>query len=71
MVYLTESGGLKVLFAQDVHGPLDKSLLSDRNDYLRSLRKLIALEPDILCERHFGIYQGKDRIRAFISDYLF
>jgi glyoxylase-like metal-dependent hydrolase (beta-lactamase superfamily II) len=70
VVYLVESEGKKVLFAQDVHGPLDKSLLSDRNDYTRSLLKIIALESDILCEGHFGIYTGKDRVKAFISDFL-
>ena len=36
VVYITESEGLKVLFGQDVHGPLDESLLSRREDYSKS-----------------------------------
>jgi glyoxylase-like metal-dependent hydrolase (beta-lactamase superfamily II) len=70
VVYLTESEGLKVLFAQDVHGPLDPSLLSDRQDYRQSLKRLLSLGADILCEGHFGIYRGKKDVEAFIRSYL-
>ncbi len=70
VVYVTESGGLKVLFGQDVHGPLDPSLLSDRTDYIRSLNLLISLEADILCEGHYGIYRGKNEIEHFIRSFI-
>jgi glyoxylase-like metal-dependent hydrolase (beta-lactamase superfamily II) len=70
VVYEVESDGLKVLFAQDVHGPLDPSLLSDREDYMRSLRLLVSLEVDILCEGHFGVYRGKKEVEQFIRAYL-
>ncbi len=70
VVYLTESGGLRVLFAQDVHGPLDPSLLSNREDYLRSLDLLISLNADILCEGHYGIYKGSAEINAFIRSFM-
>ncbi|MDY6954925.1 MAG: MBL fold metallo-hydrolase, partial [Thermodesulfobacteriota bacterium] len=60
VVYLTESEGQRVLFAQDVHGPLHVSLLSDETDYIQSLRLILSLEADILCEGHFGIYRGKE-----------
>jgi len=70
VVYLTESEGLKVLFAQDVHGPLAPSLLSNRKEYLHSLRLLISLEADILCEGHYGIYRGKKEAAKFISSFL-
>ena len=69
-VYLTESDGLKILFGQDVHGPLDSSLLSNRDDYLRSLRMLTSLEADILCEGHYGVIRGKDEVRRFIESFL-
>ena len=61
LVYLTESQGLQVLFGQDVHGPLDASFHSNRKDYQQSLKLLITLEADILCEGHYGIYRGKRR----------
>lgn len=70
LVYITESEGQKVLFGQDIHGPLDPELLSDRKDYLASLKKIRDLDADILCEGHFGIYRGKDEVRAFILSYL-
>ncbi len=69
-VYMMESEGLKVLFGQDVHGPLHPSLLSNREDYRRSLQLLLELEADILCEGHFGVYRGKKEVAAFIQKYL-
>jgi len=70
VVYLTESQGLKVLFGQDVHGPLDASLLSNKKDYLRSLELLLSLEADILCEGHYGIYKGRSEIENFIRSFM-
>jgi glyoxylase-like metal-dependent hydrolase (beta-lactamase superfamily II) len=59
-----------VLFGQDVHGPLDPTLRSVRADYQRSLRLLLELDADILCEGHFGVLVGKDEVRDFIESYL-
>lgn len=70
VVYLTESQGLKVLFGQDVHGPLDPSLLSNREDYLRSLELLLSLDADILCEGHYGIFKSKSEIEDFIRSFM-
>jgi len=69
-VYLAESEGLKVLFGQDVHGPLDPALLSNREDYMHSLKVLLSLEADILCEGHFGVYKGKEEVEKFIRSFL-
>ncbi len=70
VVYLTEHGSHLVLFGQDVHGPLDASFQSNRQDYKRSLKFLIGLDADLLCEGHFGIYKGKLEVRQFIQTYL-
>ena len=70
MVFVTESEGLKILFGQDVHGPLDESLLSNRKQYRESLNMLIDMEADILCEGHFGIYRGKAEVKKFIKSFL-
>ncbi len=70
VAYTTESEGLKILFGQDVHGPLDPSLLSNREDYVRSLNLLLSLEADILCEGHFGIFRGKEEVANFICSFL-
>lgn len=70
MVYLVESEGLKVLFGQDVHGPIHESLRSNRGDYIKSLKLLLSLQADVLCEGHYGIFKGKEaeylnRLREF------
>ena len=63
-------GNKRVLFAQDVHGPFLDIFSSDINDWRESMEKLIALEPDILCEGHFGIYEPKNRALRYIRGYL-
>jgi glyoxylase-like metal-dependent hydrolase (beta-lactamase superfamily II) len=70
VVYVTESDGLKILFGQDVHGPLDASLLSNRDDYHRSLQLLLSLRADVLCEGHYGVFRGKDEVADFIESFL-
>lgn len=70
VAYFMFSQGLKVVFAQDVHGPLDPSLLSSREDYLDSLQHLLALDADILCEGHFGIFRGKKAVTDFIRQFM-
>lgn len=69
MVCLITMDGQRILFGQDVHGPLDPMLLSNREDYQRSLQFIRDLNADILCEGHFGIYRGKKTIRRFINTY--
>jgi glyoxylase-like metal-dependent hydrolase (beta-lactamase superfamily II) len=70
MVLVTEVKGQKVLFGQDIHGPLHDDLLSSRTDYIASLKFLLGLEADILCEGHYGVYQSKKEVREFISSFL-
>jgi glyoxylase-like metal-dependent hydrolase (beta-lactamase superfamily II) len=70
LVFTTELTGQKILFGQDVHGPLHPSLLSDRSAYRRSLQRLLDLDADILCEGHFGVTRGKEAVRQFIQSYL-
>ena len=59
-----------MVFAQDVHGPLDPGLLSNRTDYLESLERLLDLDADILCEGHYGIFRGKEAVSGFIRSFL-
>jgi glyoxylase-like metal-dependent hydrolase (beta-lactamase superfamily II) len=70
VVYLVEFGPARVLFGQDVHGPLDASFLSNPDDYRCSLSFMLGLDADILCEGHFGIYRGKDKVKKFIGSFL-
>ncbi len=70
VVYAVESGGLKVVFAQDVHGPLHPDLRSHEGDYQRSLRVLLGLQADILCEGHYGVFRGRGEVEGFIRQFL-
>lgn len=65
-----EREGKRILFGQDIHGPFHKSFGSDINAWKKSMQVLLALNADILCEGHFGIYQPKDRVREYIERYL-
>ncbi len=70
MVYTTTIDSQRVLFGQDVHGPIHPALASDESEYQRSLKKMLALEADLLLEGHFGIYRGKTAVRQFIQSYI-
>ncbi|KJS31032.1 MAG: beta-lactamase [Desulfatitalea sp. BRH_c12] len=70
MVYTADIDGHKILFGQDIHGPLHPILHSDRSDYLQSLQFSMDLEADILCEGHLGIYRGREEVRKFIRSYI-
>jgi glyoxylase-like metal-dependent hydrolase (beta-lactamase superfamily II) len=69
-ILTVESDGQLVLFGQDVHGPLNRILLSNRKDYITSLEYMLSLNADILCEGHFGIFKGKKNVKEFIESYL-
>jgi glyoxylase-like metal-dependent hydrolase (beta-lactamase superfamily II) len=62
--------GKRVLFGQDIHGPFHKDFNSNIKEWKKSMQKLLALDADILCEGHFGIFQPKERVRSYIERYL-
>lgn len=70
MAIYCDVNGIRVLFGQDVHGPILPEFGSDPRKYEDSLRKMLALQADILCEGHHGIMQGKQEVQAFIEGFL-
>jgi glyoxylase-like metal-dependent hydrolase (beta-lactamase superfamily II) len=68
-VYL-DRAGKRILFGQDIHGPFNKAFGSDIEAWKKSIQTLLALDADILCEGHFGIYQPKNKVRDCIERYL-
>jgi glyoxylase-like metal-dependent hydrolase (beta-lactamase superfamily II) len=60
----------RVLFGQDIHGPFNVAFGSDIEAWKKSMQILLALNADILCEGHFGIFQPKERVRDYIERYL-
>jgi len=65
----TDIGNTRVLFGQDVHGPLFDAFGSNTEDFVESLNRMIALNADILCEGHFGIYQPAAEVKKYIKGY--
>jgi len=45
-------------------------MLSNKAEYCDSLRFLLNLDADILCEGHYGVYFGKEKIQEFIKSFL-
>jgi len=70
VVYTTYLDGQLVLFGQDVHGPIHPALLSDERQYQDSLKKLLALDADLLLEGHYGIFRTRKEVREFIQSFI-
>ncbi|MDD5170788.1 MAG: MBL fold metallo-hydrolase [Syntrophales bacterium] len=68
-IYL-DRDGQRILFGQDIHGPFLPAFDSDKAKWRESMENLLALNADILCEGHFGIFQPRDRAEAYIRKYL-
>jgi glyoxylase-like metal-dependent hydrolase (beta-lactamase superfamily II) len=65
-----DRGDKRILFGQDIHGPFLKSFGSDIEEWEQSMKKLLALQADILCEGHFGIFRSREKVEAYIGRYL-
>ena len=70
LAFRFESAGRTLLFAQDVHGPLHPDLRSDARAYQASLQRLLAVGADVLCEGHYGIFEGRERVADFIERFV-
>ena len=68
-LYLDTPDG-RVLFGQDVHGPFLPEFDSNIEQWRLSMEKLLALEADILCEGHYGVYRGKEEVARYIRSQL-
>lgn len=67
---LLDAGGTRVLFGQDIHGPFSPEFRSSIDDWGRSMRALLRLDVDVLCEGHFGVIRGREQVQRFITGYL-
>lgn len=60
----------KLLFGQDIHGPFMRDFGSDLRQWASSMRRLLALSPDVLCEGHLGVFQPAKEVERFILEHL-
>ncbi|MEE9377607.1 MAG: MBL fold metallo-hydrolase [Candidatus Lokiarchaeia archaeon] len=64
-----EDNQKKILFGQDLHGPIIPGV-SNFEDYQKSLQKLLDLNADILCEGHFGVFHPASEVQRYIKQYI-
>jgi hypothetical protein len=55
-------GAQRILFGQDIHGPFHVDFGLDIMQWHESMKKLLDLKADILCEGHLGIYSPRNRV---------
>lgn len=60
----------RILFGQDIHGPFLTEFGANMSHWQKSMELLLALNADILCEGHFGIYKPANKVRQYIERYL-
>ena len=70
IVLYFKDGDRRVLFGQDLHGPFNAAWGSNVDHWRTSMKLVLALEADILCEGHYGVYRGKSAVRQFIFGLL-
>jgi glyoxylase-like metal-dependent hydrolase (beta-lactamase superfamily II) len=68
-VYLDKED-TRVLFGQDIHGPFLAEFGANTLHWQKSMETLLALNADILCEGHFGVYKPANKVRQYIERYL-
>lgn len=68
-VYL-DKDGKRVLFGQDIHGPFLSESGANMSHWQQSMENLLALNADVLCEGHFGVYQPAGKVTGYIERYL-
>jgi metallo-beta-lactamase class B len=69
VVITVKSGGKKVLFGQDIHGPYHPRWGGDVAKAITSLEKIQNLNGDVLCEGHYGVIQPADAVTEFIQEF--
>jgi len=62
--------GLRILFGQDIHGPFNQHWGSNMLDWKQSMKELMDIKADVLCEGHFGIIKPSTAVYRFISGYI-
>lgn len=68
-VYL-DSGGNRILFGQDIGAPLLSEFDCDPAAWFTSMERLLALNADVLCDGHSGVYQPNEAVRQYIEYFI-
>ncbi|MFW9829318.1 MAG: MBL fold metallo-hydrolase [Candidatus Thorarchaeota archaeon] len=70
LAYLLEIGDKKILFGGDVPGTALDSQGANFKEYMKSMKKLLELDIDILCEGHSEIIKPANKVKRNINGYI-
>ncbi|MFX0137981.1 MAG: MBL fold metallo-hydrolase [Candidatus Hodarchaeota archaeon] len=70
VAYFLESGQAKVLFGGDIGGWSLKIYDGNIHEYLNSMKKLLDLNVDILCDGHEGAIKPAKKVSEYIQDLM-
>jgi glyoxylase-like metal-dependent hydrolase (beta-lactamase superfamily II) len=59
--------GMRIAFVQDIGAPLLADFECDPEAWNKSMKKLLALDADILCDGHSGVYSSKRNVRRYLQ----
>ena len=65
-----DAKGRRILFGQDLGAPLIGDFDCDPKAWRRSMERLLALQADVLCDGHSGIYEPAARVAAYIRHFM-
>jgi len=65
-----DADGKRILFGQDIGAPLLAEFDCDREAWRRSMERLLALEADVLCDGHTGIYEPRRAVSAYLRHFM-
>ena len=65
-----EHHGTRILFGQDLGAPLLPEFDCDPVAWRHSMERLLALQADVLCDGHSGVYKPRAQVAAYIEHFI-
>jgi glyoxylase-like metal-dependent hydrolase (beta-lactamase superfamily II) len=62
-----DTDGTRILFAQDIGAAVLKEFDCDPAAWVKSFNSLVALDADLLCDGHCGVYGQKKNVRRYLQ----
>lgn len=62
--------GKRILFGQDLGAPLLDDFDCDASAWRESMERLLALDADVLCDGHSGVYQPRSHVAKYIRHFI-
>lgn len=62
-----DTGGTRILFAQDIGAAILKEFDCDPHAWVKSFNSLAALDADLLCDGHCGVYHQKKNVKRYLQ----